>query len=108
MISAAFLFVGTLGVSDAETPSLTSKTQRAEVLFLAGAKQIGQGDYVAGRMYLDTLINTYPDSALTGQAKTLVFLSYAREGGPANARAEVILKQIDEFLRTRDAKPVVR
>jgi outer membrane protein assembly factor BamD (BamD/ComL family) len=107
-VFAVILVLGVVSTSTGKSTSTDSKSKRPEVLLLAGAKEIGRGSYVAGRIYLDTLINTYPDSPLKSQARTLVFFSYAREGGPSNAKAAIILQEIEAFLSSREPRPLVR
>ena len=68
-------------------------------LFLAGALAISEGHFDQGRILLNTLINTYSETPLTSQARMLIFYSYAREDGPKNEKAAILLKQIEEQMK---------
>ncbi len=76
------------------------ETKRDETLFLSGANAIAKGEYDQGRIFLNTLINTYPDSPLVEQAKILIFFSYAREGGRRNEKSQLLLQEIEKQLET--------
>src|SRR5215471_3060079 len=78
------------------------KEHRDRELFLAGAKAVAGGQYVQARILLNTLVNTYPDSRFAGEAKLLVFYSYAREGGARNEGALKILREAEEYLKGRE------
>jgi outer membrane protein assembly factor BamD len=52
-----------------------------KVLYDRGVGEIQHGKYVEGRLALQTLINTYPDSEYLAKAKLSIANSYYKEGG---------------------------
>ena len=76
-------------------------------LFFAGANAVADGQYVRARILLNTLISTYPESRLAGQARMLVFYSYARESRPADNQAPRILQEVEEYVRAHQSMPSV-
>ncbi|HXG68644.1 MAG TPA: hypothetical protein VNO70_26345 [Blastocatellia bacterium] len=83
-------------------PAVTGnqEQERGQELFFDGAKAIAKGRYEEGRIVLKTLVNAYPDSPFVGQARMLIFYSFAREGGPKNERSAKLLREIEEHLNT--------
>jgi outer membrane protein assembly factor BamD len=62
-------------------------TQSAEpdkVLYERALQAVQKGRYTEGRLNLQTLINTYPDSEYLAKAKLAVADSYYKEGGTSN------------------------
>jgi outer membrane protein assembly factor BamD len=55
-----------------------------KVLYERAVKDIGKGHHEVGRLTLQTLINTYPDSEYLAKAKLAIADSYYKEGGSAN------------------------
>jgi len=55
-----------------------------KVLFDRAMKDIKKGRQEVGRLTLQTLINTYPDSEFLAKAKLAIADSYYKEGGSAN------------------------
>ena len=82
-----------------------SKDRRDQKLFLEAANSIASARYTEAKIILRTLIYTYPDSALTGQAKLLLFYSDAREASKRTEEAQRILRQIEEYLERNHPKP---
>jgi outer membrane protein assembly factor BamD (BamD/ComL family) len=73
--------------------------KRDQELFLAGAKAVSEGQFDKGRVLLNTVLLTYPESPLVEQAKLLVFYSYARQGGTTNDKAAKLLKDGSGSIR---------
>jgi outer membrane protein assembly factor BamD len=55
-----------------------------KILYDRAMKDIKKGRHEVGRLTLQTLINTYPDSEYLADAKLAIADSYYREGGSAN------------------------
>lgn len=55
--------------------------QPDKILYEKAAHEIDRGRYDVGRLTLQTLINTYPDSEFLSKAKLAIADSYFREGG---------------------------
>src|SRR5271157_4738078 len=55
-----------------------------KILYDRAADDIKRGRYEAGRLGMQTLINTYPDSEYLAKAKLAVADSYYKEGGSSN------------------------
>ena len=85
----------------AEASATTRKRAVDEELFLAAAKDLAEAKFRQARQLLATLVNSYPESPLVGQARFLLFFSYARER-PSHQGAGEILKQIEMFLNSVD------
>src|ERR1700692_1234993 len=60
-----------------------------KVLFDRAVADIQHSRYIEGRLALQTLINTYPDSEYLAKAKLAVADSYSKEGGPTNLTQSV-------------------
>jgi len=61
-----------------------NNVQPDKVLYDRAADDIKHGKHEVGRLNLQTLINTYPDSEYLAKAKLLIADSYYKEGGTAN------------------------
>jgi outer membrane protein assembly factor BamD len=61
-----------------------NNVQPDKVLYDRAAEDIKHGKHEVGRLNLQTLINTYPDSEYLAKAKLLIADSYYKEGGTAN------------------------
>jgi outer membrane protein assembly factor BamD len=82
--------------AEAQTKSKKSKKSKAsaaaednsaapdKVLYDRSVVDIKKGRHEVGRLNLQTLINTYPDSEYLAKAKLLIADSYYKEGGSAN------------------------
>lgn len=76
-------------------PNALDTSQSAEpdkVLYTRAMADIKRGRYTEGRLTLQTLINTYPDSEYLAKAKLGVADSYYKEGGTSN-----LTQAIDEY-----------
>ena len=98
------LFVSffTIPTGDGKPSVATNTEKREQELFLLGAKDIANKRFDQGRILLNTLINTYPESPLKEQAKLLVFYSYASEGGTINEKDAALLQQIEAEMKMRE------
>ena len=66
---------------------------------------IAAGEYAEAKILLKTLIYTYPDSPLVGQARILLFYSDAHEKNERTEEAGRILQQVEGYLNTHHPKP---
>lgn len=64
--------------------SADNSAQPDKVLYDRAKEDIRKGRHEVGRLNLQTLINTYPDSEYLAKAKLLIADSYYKEGGTAN------------------------
>jgi outer membrane protein assembly factor BamD len=64
--------------------SADNSAQPDKVLYDRAKEDIRRGRHEVGRLNLQTLINTYPDSEYLAKAKLLIADSYYKEGGTAN------------------------
>ena len=62
----------------------TTSAEPDKILFDRANDDLKHGKYVEGRLALQTLINTYPDSEYLAKAKLTVADSYYKEGGTSN------------------------
>jgi outer membrane protein assembly factor BamD len=67
-----------------KSTSADNNVQPDKVLYDRAADDIKRGRHEVGRLNLQTLINTYPDSEYLAKAKLLIADSYYKEGGTAN------------------------
>jgi outer membrane protein assembly factor BamD len=67
-----------------KSTSADNTVQPDKVLYDRAAEDIKHGKHEVGRLNLQTLINTYPDSEYLAKAKLLIADSYYKEGGTAN------------------------
>jgi outer membrane protein assembly factor BamD len=90
---------GSIAVQNKKSPSKETKQSKKKktndapadnsvapdkVLYDQAVKDIGKGRHEVGRLTLQTLINTYPDSEYLAKAKLAIADSYYKEGGSAN------------------------
>ncbi len=69
---------------DAPAADTDSSAAPDKVLYDRAVKDIKKGRHEVGRLTLQTLINTYPDSEYLAKAKLAIADSYYKEGGTAN------------------------
>src|ERR1700739_1398261 len=67
-----------------ESVAADNSVARAKALYYRAMKDLKKGRHEIGRLTLQTLINTYPDSEFLADAKLAIADSYYREGGSAN------------------------
>ncbi|MGC2268652.1 MAG: outer membrane protein assembly factor BamD, partial [Candidatus Acidiferrales bacterium] len=68
----------------AATPSVDAAAEPDKILYDRAQRDLKGGRYTEGRLALQTLINTYPDSEYLAKAKLAVADSYYKEGGTAS------------------------
>jgi len=93
---ALLLTVSAAGQNPGKSKKLTKKSKKLastdadasvapdKVLYDRAMKDIKKGRQEIGRLTLQTLINTYPDSEFLAKAKLAIADSYYKEGGSAN------------------------
>lgn len=80
--------------------------QPDKVLFQKATNEIAHGRYDVGRLTLQTLINTYPDSEYLSRAKLAIANSYYSEGGVSGlTQAEAEYKDFITFFPTAPEAP---
>lgn len=80
--------------------------QPDKILFEKAATEISKGRYDVGRLTLQVLINTYPDSEYLSKAKLLTAQSYYKQGGISGlTQAEAEYKDFETFFPTAPEAP---
>ena len=80
--------------------------QPDKILFEKAIKEIEKARYDVGRLTLQTLINTYPDSEYLSKAKLAIADSYYNEGGVSGlTQAEAEYKDFITFFPTAPEAP---
>jgi outer membrane protein assembly factor BamD len=91
--------------ADAAT-SVNPGDQPDKVLYEKAKAEIDKGRYDVGRLTLQTLINTYPDSEYLSKAKLAIADSYYKEGGVSGlTQAEAEYKDFITFFPTAPEAP---
>ena len=85
----AALLTGCFGKKKASTAIGTS-VEPDKVLYAKATADLKRGRYVTGRLALETLINTYPDSEYLAKAKLAIGDSYYKEGGTAGLKQSIV------------------
>jgi outer membrane protein assembly factor BamD len=88
-VLAATLLAGCLGKKKA-APIAGTSAEPDKVLFAKAEEDIKHGRYTVGRLGLQTLINTYPDSEYLAKAKLGIGDSYYKEGGMAGLKQSIV------------------
>ncbi len=78
---ASLLLAGCLGGKKNKQPETGTSAEPDKVLYERATEDIRKGHYGVGRLTLQTLINTYPDSEYLAKAKLAIGDSYYKEGG---------------------------
>jgi outer membrane protein assembly factor BamD len=89
MAFGAALLSGCFGKKNA-APVAGTSAQPDSVLYTKATNDIKHGRYSVGRLALQTLINTYPDSEFLAKAKLEIAESYYREGGSAGLKQSIV------------------
>lgn len=71
-------------------PAVGTSVQPDKVLYDKATADIKRGRYATGRLGLETLINTYPDSEYLAKAKLAIGDSYYKEGGTAGLKQSIV------------------
>jgi outer membrane protein assembly factor BamD len=80
--------------------------QPDKILYEKAVKEIDRGRYDVGRLTLQTLINTYPDSEYLSKSKLAIADSYYNEGGVSGlTQAEAEYKDFITFFPTAPEAP---
>ena len=86
---AATLLAGCFGRKK-EAPVAGTSAEPDKVLYSKATEDLKHGRYTAGRLDLQTLINTYPDSEYLAKAKLAIGDSYYKEGGTAGLKQSIV------------------
>src|SRR5271169_2767041 len=80
--------------------------QPDKILYERSALEIEKGRYEVGRLTLQTLLNTYPDSEFLAKAKLAIADSYYNEGGVSGlTQAEAEYRDFETFFPTAPEAP---
>jgi outer membrane protein assembly factor BamD len=71
-------------------PVAGMSAQPDTVLYTRAIEDVKHGRYTVGRLALQTLINTYPDSEYLAKAKLAIGDSYYKEGGMAGLKQAIV------------------
>ena len=85
----ATLLAGCLGKKNA-APAIGTSAEPDKVLYEKASNDMKHGRYSVGRLGLQTLINTYPDSEYLAKAKLAIGDSYFKEGGTAGLKQSIV------------------
>jgi outer membrane protein assembly factor BamD len=85
----ATLLSGCLGKKK-EAPVAGTSAEPDKVLYEKATTDMKHGRYTTGRLALQTLINTYPDSEYLAKAKLAIGDSYYKEGGTAGLKQAIV------------------
>jgi outer membrane protein assembly factor BamD len=88
-VLACTLLAGCLGKKKA-APVAGTSAEPDKVLYSKATDDIKHGKYTVGRLGLQTLINTYPDSEYLAKAKLGIGDSYYKEGGMAGLKQSIV------------------
>jgi len=83
------MLAGCLGKKNA-APAVGTSAEPDKVLFAKAESDMKHGRYSVGRLGLQTLINTYPDSEYLAKAKLAIGDSYFKEGGTAGLKQSIV------------------
>jgi outer membrane protein assembly factor BamD len=85
----ATLLAGCLGKKNT-APAAGTSAEPDKVLYAKATNDMKHGRYSVGRLALQTLINTYPDSEYLAKAKLAIAESYYKEGGTAGLKQSIV------------------
>lgn len=97
------IFIGTLALAGCGKgkKQVGQETRRDNELLQQAAQDLERNKYIVGRLLLNTLITTYPDSPYVPMAKLMIADSFYREGtSEALAQAAVEYKDFANFFPT--------
>ena len=105
VVMAASLLGGCFG-KKAPAPVAGTSVEPDKVLYAKGTDDIKHGRYTVGRLGMQTLINTYPDSEYLAKAKLAIADSYYKEGGTAGLKQAIVeYKDFITFFPFLDEAP---
>jgi outer membrane protein assembly factor BamD len=84
------LLAGCLGKKNQAAPAAGTSAEPDKVLYTKATADLKRGRYITGRLALQTLINTYPDSEYLAKAKLAIGDSYYKEGGTAGLKQAIV------------------
>jgi len=87
---AATLLAGCLGKKKEAAPVAGASVEPDKILYTKATADLKRGRYATGRLALQTLINTYPDSEYLAKAKLAIGDSYYKEGGTAGLKQSIV------------------
>ncbi len=90
MAFGATLLAGCFGKKKDVAPVVGTSAEPDKVLYAKASNDIKHGRYSIGRLALQTLINTYPDSEFLAKAKLEIAESYYKEGGTAGLKQSIV------------------
>ena len=90
MALAATLLAGCLGKKKEAAPVAGASVEPDKILYTKATADLKRGRYATGRLALQTLINTYPDSEYLAKAKLAIGDSYYKEGGTAGLKQSIV------------------
>jgi outer membrane protein assembly factor BamD len=94
----AIFFAGCLGKKNT-APAAGASAEPDKVLYAKATNDLKHGRYSVGRLSLETLINTYPDSEYLAKAKLAIGDSYYKEGGTAGLKQSIVeYKDFETFF----------
>jgi len=85
----ATLLAGCFGKKNV-APVAGTSAEPDKVLYEKATNDMKHGRYSVGRLALQTLINTYPDSEFLAKAKLEIARSYYKEGGTAGLKQSIV------------------
>jgi outer membrane protein assembly factor BamD len=71
-------------------PAAGATAEPDKILYAKASNDLKHGRYSVGRLSLETLINTYPDSEYLAKAKLAIGDSYYKEGGTAGLKQSIV------------------
>ena len=83
VLVASLALAGCFGRKKSKTPDIGASAEPDKVLYERAMDDIRHGRHDVGRLTLQTLINTYPDSEYLAKAKLAIADSFYKEGGTA-------------------------
>jgi outer membrane protein assembly factor BamD len=89
LIFTASLLGGCFGKKNT-APDTGTSAEPDKVLYTKATDDLKHGRYEVGRLALQTLINTYPDSEYLAKAKLAIGDSYYKEGGTAGLKQSIV------------------
>lgn len=104
LVVTATLLGGCLGRKKA--PVTDTSAAPDKLLFTKASDDLKHGKYTVGRLSMQTLINTYPDSEYLAKAKLAIADSYYKEGGSAGLKQSIVeYKDFITFFPFLDEAP---
>ena len=93
--------------ADTNLPApVAASGQPDKILYERAMTQFARGRYEVGRLTLQTLLNTYPDSEFLAKSKLAIADSYYNEGGVSGlTQAETEYKDFETFFPTAPEAP---